>query len=144
MENLPHFISYDRFLNYWIAFTGSLFYEGTKTMAVYHRHARGASETISVAEIWGQDLRMFEFLKPYFPDSNMYKKTRATAIARYVYQLARENKKPKLSRFRMALEYVACTVLQSRKDIYTFLLIIFGRPFFRLHQRTKGIAVESH
>ena len=136
ITRLPYFISCDRFLNIWIACNGALYYEGTRNMAIYHRHVSGASENSNYAELKDQELSILEFFKPFIADENIYRQARVKAIQSFVYLLAQSNQKRKFSKqLVLALEYIKLTRMAKKSDNYYLLLILFGRPFFVSHRK---------
>lgn len=134
ISRLPYFISCDRFLNMWIACNGALYYEGTRNMAIYHRHVSGASGKSDYAEIRNQDLSMLEFLKPYFADGEIYREARVRTIQYFAYDSAQTNQKRRMRKTSLALEYIKLTSMKTSGNVYYLLLILFGRPFFVLHK----------
>jgi glycosyltransferase involved in cell wall biosynthesis len=136
---LPNFISADRFINRWIACHGRVFYDGSKDMAVYHRHDAGASQLSNHLELRHQEDAMLRFLKAHVPERFLehYRQARVAVLQDLVLYAAHGLGEVRLKKLRMIDEYVRLTRLAGGNNIYYILLMLFGRPFYRLNEKLK-------
>jgi len=146
---LPYFISCDLFLNRWLACHGEVYYEGTKSMATYQRHLTGASENSDYIELRYQNLDMLVFFENSFGSAKtLIKQPKHIAIENLYYQLACTQNQKLIGRNRFKdIFYYSTSISFKRmrkRDLYMFLIILFGRPFFILHGLFKKVGQTKH
>lgn len=139
VNNLPQFISSDRFINMWIGCHGTMIYEGTKFMAMYRRHQLGASANVNMVRVRQEDLAMLYFLRTYLGDKRLYRQLRLNAIRDLFFASAELNSPISLKKWPLLLEFVRLASFIKMTNVYILFLIIFGRPFYRLYEALKKI-----
>ena len=144
--SLPKFISGDKFLNRWISCHGDLFYEGSRSMAVYHRHSYGASEAAgnplreaNYLSLRYQELGMLEFFENYSVPNEIMNKEKISAVEDIALFWAERRVGKKHNSLKLAVVYIKLIQLKSRSDYYYLLLILFGRFFLLFHRKIKHI-----
>lgn len=130
-DELPHFISCDKFFNMWVGCHGILMYEGTKFFAIYHRHEFGASGTPNWIQIRQQDLAMLSFLRGYLNDESLYREVRLNAIKNLFFASASIDSPISIKKWPLLLEFIRFASFTKRTNIWFFCLILFGRPFYK-------------
>jgi hypothetical protein len=139
---LPRVISLDRFFNTWIGCHGDLFYEGSKVMAVYNIHNRGASGTMDRLRWCYEELDMIRFFTRFEHARRLCRIARARTIESIAWYWGNRGGEKKHSGPALAADYARLTLLRQRSNWYYFLLLLFGRVFYRLHSRLRAL-VES-
>ena len=139
VDNLPRFISGDRFFNRWISCHGDLFYEGTKFMAVYHYHPYGASANSNYLELRYQELEMLAFFESYLTVDEFRIKAKIHAIRDVALYWAERYGEKKHNKIKLAADYIKLSSFKKKSDYYYLLLILFGRFFLLLHRNIMKI-----
>ena len=142
IKALPYFISGDKFLCRWLASHGDVYYEGSISMAIYHRHLTGASENSDYIELRYQNLDMLMFFEHNFEFMiTLIKQAKHIAIEDLYYQLACTQNKELVgrNRFKDFFYYATSMSFKSmrKRELYMLLIILFGRPFFILDEFSK-------
>ncbi len=137
VNNLPHFISGDRFINMWIGCHGTMIYEGTKFMAMYRRHKLGASANANMVHVRQEDLATLSFFQAYLNDKNLYRQLRLDAIKGLFFASAKLNSPISVKKWPLLLEFMQLASFMKMTNVYFLFLILFGRPYYRLHEALK-------
>jgi len=140
LDNLPYFISADRFLNRWIVCNGQFYYDGVKSMAVYHRHESGASQNSNLLDLRYQENNMLNFLKEYIPkkDISSFWRAKKHILQDIALFVARGYGKKKHN-YYILLEYIYITRLTRINNFYFSCLMLFGRQFYDFHRHCKKL-----
>jgi glycosyltransferase involved in cell wall biosynthesis len=144
IPDLPYFISADTFLNRWLVCFGDIYYEGTRNLAVYHRHDQGASALSNEVETRRQEVQMLDFLRPYLGSSELYHSRIVSVFQELSLAAASGSSRtrqlwPLGERLRHILRYVGLTRLRRGSDYYYFGVMLFGRFFHVPYHRAKAL-----
>lgn len=139
-DELPYFVAADRFLLMWIGCHGKAYYEGDLAMGVYHRHDGGASTNDIRHEVRQQNLNLLEFIRPYLKERKVYNTALKGFISGYYVAYCSEDA-PSMVRNRISdfFRYLKrFSPSQWRVDVYNLLLILFGKPFYKLKSKRQS------
>ncbi len=139
-DQLPYFISADRFMNRWIACHGRLFFDGKQLSAIYHRHDSGASQNSNRLALRTQERDMLAFFDNYVPKENGHYLVKAKMDTlqdlAYYYALGYGELKQK---WALLLEYLDLMSFSNKQSYYFLCCFIFGRYFFRTWDSLKTV-----
>jgi len=133
----------DMFLARWAVCQGGIFYEGSKFMAIYHRHDFGASGTSDYHELLYQDLEMVNYFASKFGCDECILEAKIKLMRRIALSWAERRGTKKHSAFKLAMNYLKIAPLKERSDYYYLLLILFGRSFYLLRKNLKNWHVSN-
>jgi glycosyltransferase involved in cell wall biosynthesis len=135
-SELPSFISVDRFLNMWLGSHGTVYYEGSKAKAVYHRHSSGASQHIKQLEVRRDELSLLTFLRPYFKDDELYREAYSRSL-KYLLFLEAQSPGGISEKSKRLSSYLRTVRFHTPSDLYYLFLIVGGKAFYNFHQYIK-------
>lgn len=136
VNQLPSFISCDRFLTMWIGCHGTMFYEGSKCFATYHLHQYGASSNSNMAKVREEDLKMLDFFRPYFNNELEYKEIRLQAIKSLLFTSLKLNYKFSLNKFSLLVDFFRLSSI-DKSFVWFVLVLVFGSPFYKFYKFLK-------
>lgn len=139
INELPRFISGDRFLNRWLSYHGPLFYEGNKHLAIYHQHDTGASANSNYLNVRYEEIDMLYFFETMFGVDKILVNAKISAMRDIAWFWAQGYGEKKHKTLKFLGDYINLTSLKKRSDYYYVLLILFGRLFLVFHRSLKSI-----
>jgi len=129
----------DKFWNRWAICQGGIYYEGSKPMAVYHRHDFGASGTSDYHELLYQNLEMISYFESKFGCDDCIFEAKIISMRKIALSCAKRHGRKMHSHFELAMNYLKIAPLKNKSDYYYLMLVLFGKPFFLLHENLKNL-----
>lgn len=135
-ENLPYFVSADRFVNRWLACNGRVYYAGEKTMAIYNRHEFGASQNSNYLALRYQEDQMLDFFSSYILPNRVtcFRLAKRNAIQDIALFSARKYGLSSHNRWVLLVDYWKYSDKCSFSFFYYMFLILFGSQFLRFRE----------